>query len=553
LNTSPPALRRPAAARARPARRPAKSDKGDTIVVPAAIAEGTQAVVGLLVGAGVGFGVSALIGLVRKQNARTQAARILDEAKKEAEEARRQGDVAAKEEIHRRREEFEEETRETRTELKLLEKRLVKREDALERKNEDMAKREKYVDQLERDLSKRQENVASRERELAEVLDKQKDALYEITSLSPQEAKNQLFERLERELDREVATAVDRHIQEVKERSDEEARVILSTAIQRCAVEHTTESVVSTIDLPNDEMKGRIIGREGRNIRAFEKATGVDVIVDDTPGVVVLSAFDSVRREMARQAMEELVADGRIHPSRIEDVVEKAKRKTEETMASVGKQVLFDMNVHANSPKVAYLLGRLKFRTSYGQNVLQHSIEVAHLASIMASELGLDHELAKRCGLLHDLGKAVDHELEGGHPEIGALLGKRYQEDQVVINAIAAHHEGEDTQSVYAVLIQAADAISAARPGARRETLEKYIRRLERLEDVASSFDGVDNAYAIQAGREVRVMVNGERVNDKLTPKLARDIAKQIEEELTYPGEIRVTVIRETRAVDYAR
>ncbi len=504
-------------------------------------------------GAGVGFGVSALIGLVRKQNARTQAARILDEAKKEAEEARRQGDVAAKEEIHRRREEFEEETRETRTELKLLEKRLVKREDALERKNEDMAKREKYVDQLERDLSKRQENVASRERELAEVLDKQKDALYEITSLSPQEAKNQLFERLERELDREVATAVDRHIQEVKERSDAEARVILSTAIQRCAVEHTTESVVSTIDLPNDEMKGRIIGREGRNIRAFEKATGVDVIVDDTPGVVVLSAFDSVRREMARQAMEELVADGRIHPSRIEDVVEKAKRKTEETIASVGKQVLFDMNVHANSPKVAYLLGRLKFRTSYGQNVLQHSIEVAHLASIMASELGLDHELAKRCGLLHDLGKAVDHELEGGHPEIGALLGKRYQEDQVVINAIAAHHEDEDPQSVYAVLIQAADAISAARPGARRETLEKYIRRLERLEDVASSFDGVDNAYAIQAGREVRVIVNGERVNDKLTPKLARDIAKQIEEELTYPGEIRVTVIRETRAVDYAR
>ncbi len=501
----------------------------------------------------MGFGICALIGLVRKQNARTRAAGIIEKADKEAEDVRRKSEVTAKEEFHRRREEFEEETRETRTELKLLEKRLVKREDALERKSDAMAKREKYVDQLERDLSKRQENLARRDHDLAEVLDKQKEALYRITSLSPQEAKAQLFERLERDLDHEVATIIERKIQQAKERSDEEARVVLSTAIQRCAVEHTVESVVSTIDLPNDEMKGRIIGREGRNIRAFEKATGVDVIVDDTPGVVVLSAFDSVRREMARQAMEELVADGRIHPSRIEEVVEKAKRKTEETIASVGKQVLFDMNIHSKHPKLAYLLGRLKYRTSYGQNVLQHSIEVAHLASIMASELKLDSALAKRCGLLHDLGKAVDHELEGGHPEIGALLGKRFDEDPIVINAIAAHHEGEDPQSIYAVLIQAADAISAARPGARRETLEKYIRRLERLEDVASSFEGVDNAYAIQAGREVRFIVNSERVDDKLAAKLARDIARQVEQELTYPGEIRVTVLRETRAVDYAR
>ena len=522
-------------------------------MVPAAIALETQAIVGLGVGVAIGFGVSLLIGLVKRQSARTQAASILEEAEKQAEEARRKGEGAAREELHRRREEFEEETRETRTELKLLEKRLVKREDALERKSEAITKREKYVDQLERDLSARTENLARRDRDLSEVLDKQKDALYHITSLSPQEAKAQLFERLERDLDREVSTVIDRKIQQTKERCDEEARVILSTAIQRCAVEHTTESVVSAIDLPSDDMKGRIIGREGRNIRAFEKATGVDVIVDDTPGVVVLSAFDSTRREMARQAMEELVADGRIHPSRIEEVVEKAKRKTEETIASIGKQVLFDMNIHTKNPKLAYLLGRLKYRTSYGQNVLQHSIEVAHLASIMASELKLDGQLAKRCGLLHDIGKAVDHELEGGHPEIGALLGKRYDEDPIVINAIAAHHEGEDPTSVYAVLIQAADGISAARPGARRETIEKYIRRLERLEAVANAFEGVDNAYAIQAGREVRVIVNGERVDDNRTAKLARDIAKEIEQELTYPGEIRVTVIRETRVVDYAR
>jgi ribonuclease Y len=513
----------------------------------------TQAVVGLVVGGGVGAGVYALIGLVRKRSARTTAARILEAAEREAEDARRKSEVAAKEELHRRREEFAEETRETRTELKLLEKRLVKREDALERKGDGLGKREKYIDGLERELSKRQENVARRERDLAEVLDKQKEALYRITSLSPQEAREQLFERLERQLEREVGAVIERKTQQAKDTAEENARVILSTAIQRCAVEHTTESVVSSIDLPNDEMKGRIIGREGRNIRAFEKATGVDVIVDDTPGVVVLSAFDSVRREMARQAMEELVADGRIHPARIEEVVEKAKRKTEETIASVGKQVLFDMNVHSKNPKLTYLLGRLKYRTSYGQNVLQHSIEVAHLCSIMAAELKLDATLAKRCGLLHDIGKAVDHELEGGHPEIGALVSKRLDEDPVVVNAIAAHHEGTDPQSIYAVLVQAADAISAARPGARRESLEKYIRRLERLEDVANSFDGVDNAYAIQAGREVRVIVNSERVGDKEAAKMARDIAKQIEQELNYPGEIRITLIRETRVIDYAR
>ena len=512
-----------------------------------------SAAIGVLIGGGVGFGTYALIALLRRQTARAEAERLVREAEREAEDARRKGEARAKEEFLRRREEFEEETRETRTELKLLEKRLVKREDTLERKGDSLGKREKYIDGLERELARRQETITGRERELAEVLDKQKDALHRIASLSPQEARAQLFERLERELDREVATVVERRVQQTKEMSEEKARVILSTAIQRCAVEHTTESVVSAIELPNDEMKGRIIGREGRNIRAFEKATGVDVIVDDTPGVVVLSAFDSVRRDMARRAMEELVADGRIHPARIEEVVERAKRKTEETIASVGKQVLFDMNIHAKNPKLGFLLGRLKYRTSYGQNVLQHSIEVAHLASIMAAELKLDPVLAKRCGLLHDIGKAVDHELEGGHPEIGALVCKRFDEAPVVINAIAAHHEGCDPQSIHAVLVQAADAISAARPGARRETLEKYIRRLERLEDVARSFQGVDNAYAIQAGREVRVIIDSAKVGDKEAVKMARDIAKQIEHELNYPGEIRVTVIRETRVVDYAR
>mgnify|MGYP005837441149 CR=1 FL=1 len=500
-----------------------------------------------------GYGAGMIVACIRKRKAQKEASAILAAARQEADEVRRAAEVKAKEELLRRREDFERETRETRTELKLLEKRLVKREDAIERKSELIGKREKYIENLEHELAARQESVLGKERELAEALDRQKEALYRISGLSPQDARAQLFERLERDFEREAATLLEKKLEQAKEQADQKAREVLATAIQRCAVEHTTESVVSAIDLPNDEMKGRIIGREGRNIRAFEKATGVDVIVDDTPGVVVLSAFDSVRREMARRAMEELVADGRIHPARIEEVIERAKRKTEETILQVGKQVLFDMGVHTSSQKLAYLLGRLKYRTSYGQNVLQHSIEVAHLMAIMAGELRLDPALAKRIGLLHDIGKAVDHELEGGHPEIGALIGKRMDEDAIVINAIAAHHEGAAPQSVYAVLIQAADAVSASRPGARRETIEKYVKRLERLEGVASSFEGVENAYAIQAGREVRVIVKSDKVDDRAATKLARDIAKQIEQELDYPGEIRVTVIRETRAVEYAR
>ncbi|MBM4042765.1 MAG: ribonuclease Y [Planctomycetes bacterium] len=502
---------------------------------------------------GFGYGASQLLGYIQRRSARREADKLLSAARQDGEEIRQKAEVAAKQELLRLREEFERETREARTQLKLLEKRLVKREDGLERKAEMTAKREKYIENLERELSGRQENVTARERQLTEALDKQREALYRISGLSPQDARAQLFERLERDFDREAAALLERKLEQAKETADQRAREVLATAIQRCAVEHTNESVVSTIDLPSDDMKGRIIGREGRNIRAFEKATGVDVIVDDTPGVVVLSAFDSVRREMARRAMEELVSDGRIHPARIEEVIERAKRKTEETIQQTGKQVLFDMGVHTNNQKLAYLLGRLRYRTSYGQNVLQHSVEVAHLMSIMAGELRLDPPLAKRIGLLHDIGKAVDHELEGGHPEIGALIGKRIDEDGIVINAIAAHHEGAPPESVYAVLVQAADAISASRPGARRETLEKYIKRLERLEGVASSFEGVETAYAIQAGREVRVIVKSEKVDDKAATKLARDIAKEIEQELDYPGEIRVTVIRETRAVEYAR
>ena len=519
-----------------------------------AFLDSTPAAVGALIAAAaLGFGLSVAVAFLRKQSARADAAKIAQAAEREADDIRRKGEVSAKEELIKRREEFDEETRETRTELKLLEKRLVKREDAIERKAEQTAKRERYIENLESDLAKRQQSIASKERELSELLDKEKETLYRISGLNAQDARIQLFEKLEHELDREVAALIERKIEQTKELSEQKAREIISTAIQRCAVEHTTESVVSTIPLPSDEMKGRIIGREGRNIRAFEKATGVDVIVDDTPGVVVLSAFDSTRREMARQAMEELVADGRIHPSRIEEVVEKAKQRTEENLLQIGRQVLFDMNIHTKGNKLDYLLGRLKFRTSYGQNVLQHSIEVAHLCAIMAAELKLDPQLAKRMGLLHDIGKAVDHELEGGHPEIGALLGKRFDEDPLVVNAIAAHHEGEQPQSIYAILVQSADAISASRPGARRETLEKYIRRLERLEDVASSFDGVATAYAIQAGREVRVIVKSDRVGDREAATLARDIAKEIEQELNYPGEIRVTVIRETRVVEYAR
>ena len=504
-----------------------------------------------LVGFGIGF--SLLVRGLFRRSARLEAGDFLSSARMEVERLKKEADISIKAEQLRAREEFESETAETRQELRQLERRLTKREDAIDRKTDSMSKTEKQLDSLQRDMTDRENRVKEGEEELAKMLEEERQKLYEVSGLSPEQAKDMLMQRLEGQMQHECDALISRHVEKAREEGDRRAKEIVATAIQRCAVDHSSDLVVSTIDLPSDDMKGRIIGREGRNIRAFEKATGIDVIVDDTPGVVVVSGFDSVRRETARQAMERLIQDGRIHPARIEEVVAKARQGVDELIEQAGKQTCLDVDVPGLHPKEISLIGRLKYRTSYGQSVLNHSIEVAHLASMMAGELGLDPLIAKRAGLLHDIGKAVDHEVEGGHAAIGADFARRYGERPEIINAIAAHHEDCEPESIYAVLVLVADAISASRPGARRESLEKYIKRLERLEDVAMSFPGVERAYAIQAGREVRVIVRPERVEDKEAPRLCRQIADEIERELTYPGEITVTLIRETRSVERAR
>ncbi|MBM4048509.1 MAG: ribonuclease Y [Planctomycetes bacterium] len=510
-------------------------------------------VVGVLVLLGLGYLVRLWLERVRRQRDEAAAANILEEAKQEADRVKKEAEVSAKEEIHQKREEFEKETSDVRRELRELERRLTKREDGLDRKWDLFNKKERHIENLEKTLAAKRKDISAKELELEGLLEKEKISLHQISALSQEDARKMLMERLEKEMEQECAEIVNRRTEKMKETLEQDAKQVLTTAIQRCAADHTAESVVTTIELSNDDMKGRIIGREGRNIRAFEKATGIDVIVDDTPGVVVLSGFDSVRREMARMAMEKLIVDGRIHPARIEEVVQATEKEMEQIIQEAGRQACFEVGIHGLNSKIVNLIGRLKYRTSYGQNQLLHSIEVTHLAANLAGELGLDVPLAKRCAFLHDIGKALDHQTEGSHAAIGADVARRCEERPEVVNAIAAHHEEAPSETVYAVLVNAADAISAGRPGARRETLEKYIKRLERLEAIATSFSGVDSAYAIQAGREVRVIVNAEKVNDKLAQKLARDIAKEIEQELNYPGEITVTVIRETRAVDYAR
>ena len=503
-------------------------------------------------GAG-GYVVCAIMGAVRKRSAKAQAARVLSEAKLEGEDIKKHADLAGKAEQLRMREEFEKETAEARQELRQFERRLAKREDGIDRKTELVSKKEKYLENLERELAARQKQMGEKEQQLEKLLTDEKEQLYKVANLTREEATETLLKRLEVETQHECDMLVSKMIDAAKETADRKAKEIVATAIQRCAVDHSSEMVVSTIDLPSDEMKGRIIGREGRNIRAFEKATGIDVIVDDTPGVIVVSGFDSVRREIARRAMEKLIQDGRIHPARIEEIVEKARKELDELIEQTGKQTVLEVDVPGLPQKFVSMLGRLRFRTSYGQNVLNHSTEVAYLMGTMAAELGLDIRLAKRIGLLHDIGKAIDHEVEGGHAEIGAELAKKHGERPEVVNAILAHHEAAAPETLYAVLVQVADAISASRPGARRESLEKYIKRLERLEEVAKNFAGVESAFAIQAGREVRVIIRPDKVTDKNLSRLARDIATEIERELTYPGEITVTLIRESRVVDYAR
>ncbi len=511
------------------------------------------AVAGVLVGLAVGLAV----GLGRERKLRREAGAkgnaIIEEAKQEAERIVKEAEVEAKEQLLKLRADFEKETQETRQELRQLQRQLAKREDTIDQKAEVQIKKERYLENLEKDLAERLRNVAGREKELENLINREKDTLFSLSNLSRDEAIKMLLDRLEGEVQRETDQMIRRYIERAKEQAEEKAREIVVEAIGRCAVEHTAENVVSTIDLPSDDMKGRIIGREGRNIRAFEKATGVDVIVDDTPGVIVISGFDGVRREVARLAMERLIKDGRIHPARIEEVVDKCNKEVQEVIRQTGRQTGAELEVHGLKAGEIECLGRLKYRTSYGQNVLQHSIETAKLCAAIAGELKLDTTLARRIGLLHDIGKSVDHEVEGGHPEIGADLAKRFDEKPVVVNAIAAHHEGCPAESVYAVIVQAADAISASRPGARRESLERYIKRLQKLEEIAGSFQGVGTAYAIQAGREVRVIVDAERVADNQLAVLARNVANEIEKELAYPGEIKVTVLRETRVVEYAK
>ena len=479
-------------------------------------------------------------------NAETEARRIINEAIKSGENKKREMLVEAKEEIHKSRTENDKEIKERRSDLQKQERRLQQKEESLDKKLDAFERKED-------DLRRRQQAVAATQEEVNLIKKSQLEMLEKISGLSQEDAKAYLLKNIESEVTHEAAMKIKEIEARYKEEADQYAREVISIAIQRCAADHAAEATVSVVPLPNDEMKGRIIGREGRNIRTLETITGVDLIIDDTPEAITVSSFDPVRREVARVALEKLIADGRIHPTRIEDMVEKARREVDHVIKQEGERATFETGVHGLHPELIKLLGRQKYRTSYGQNVLNHSIEVAHIAGLLASELGEDIALAKRAGLLHDLGKSVDHEMEGSHVQLGVELARKYKESPAVIHAIEAHHGDVEPQTVIACLVQAADAISAARPGARRENVENYIRRLEKLEELTGSYPGVEKAYAIQAGREVRIMVKPEEVGEDAMILLARDIAKKIEAELEYPGQIKVNVIRETKAIEYAK
>lgn len=508
---------------------------------------------GLIVGAVVGYFIRKSIAEAKIAGAKNAAEQIIEDAKRDAESLKKEALLEAKDEIHKLRTVAEREVRERRIELQKQENRLLQREENLDRKDEALNKREILLEKKDDSLNQRQQHIEEMESKVDELVQTQQSELERISSLTREEAKAIILEKTEKELTFETAMMIKESETRAKEEADKKAKEILSLAIQRCAADHVAETTVSVVNLPNDEMKGRIIGREGRNIRTLETLTGIDLIIDDTPEAVILSGFDPIRRETARLALEKLVQDGRIHPARIEEMVEKSRREVDEHIREVGEQTTFEVGVHGLHPDLIKILGRLKYRTSYGQNVLKHSMEVAQLSGLLAAELGQDETLARRAGLLHDIGKAIDHEVEGSHVEIGVELATKYKEHPVVINSIASHHGDTEPTSIIAVLVAAADALSAARPGARSETLENYIRRLEKLEEISESYEGVEKSYAIQAGREVRIIVRPDTIDDLAAHRLARDIRKRIEEELDYPGHIKVTVIRETRAVEYAK
>jgi ribonuclease Y len=510
-------------------------------------------IIGIVIGGGGTYALVRIISSNSLARARAEADQIRDTARLEASAKAREAELSAKQEQLRLRTEFDREQEAARRKLEEHESRLDKREDTLDRKLDTLSVKERNLDDQERKLTQRDRQLAQKESELDKVLAEQRERLLQIANVSADQAREMVLRRLEEEMKGECGALIERMTEQAQEEAKDKARQIILQAIQKYAAEQTSAHTVSSVTIPSDDMKGRVIGREGRNIRSFEKATGVDVIIDDTPGVVVVSCFDPVRREVAKLSLEKLVQDGRIHPARIEEVVAATSKEMDEELLRIGKEAAQEANL-PNLPKpIVPMLGRLGFRTSYGQNVLRHSMEVAYIAQTLADELGLDGALARRCGLLHDIGKAMDHEQEGGHPQIGMEFLRRFGEPEAVLNATAAHHGDIPATTPYTPIIMAADAISASRPGARRESLERYIKRLRELEDLALTYEGVRQAYAIQAGREVRVIVDARLVDDRASAKLARDISKRIEQDLTYPGEIKVTLIREVRTVEYAR
>ncbi len=508
---------------------------------------------GIILGVIIKWWWTELFEKDRFKKTKEETERLLREAKQKAEELLRKADLDGKELLYKLRVDFEKQYAFKKEELFQLEKKLIQREENLEKRLDFIESKEREAAQREAVLKNLSEELTKKDQILKGLIEEEKEKLKKISLLTPQEARELLLKRYEEELRTEKARMLKQMEEEIKEEAEVKARQILSLAIQRCAVEHTTETTVSVVPLPNDEIKGRIIGREGRNIRAFEMATGVDLLIDDTPEAVNLSSFDPIRREVARLALEKLIQDGRIHPGRIEEVVEKTKQEFDKQLLEEGKNVSFELGIHNLHPELIKLLGKLKYRTSFGQNALQHSKEVAFIMGILAAELNLDVRLAKRAGLLHDLGKAIDHQVEGTHAQIGADLLLKYGENEIVINVAEAHHEEKESKSIYAQLALIADAISASRPGARRETLETYIKRLTQLEAIANSFRGVEKSYAIQAGREIRVIVQPDKVNDEELVLLAHEVKKKIEQEMDYPGNIKITLIRETRAVEYAK